>query len=239
MKAGTLIIRLAVGGLFVGHGLQKLRGSFGGPGIEGTTQMMEGLEMRPARRNAVAAAVTETAGGAALALGAVTPLAAAGITATMITAIRKVHWSNGFWTAGGGWEFNGLLIAAATAVVADGPGRLSVDGAAGKSTWGLGWAVASLAVGAVASTALIEAGRRAPSEPNAANGGSGSDSTAGAGDGSGSDSTAGAGDDSEQNSSDTSAEASGRHAGPQETPPPVAVDESTPELPTEGTDGAS
>jgi putative oxidoreductase len=221
MKAGTLIIRLAVGGLFVGHGLQKLRGSFGGPGIEGTTQMMEGLEMRPARRNALAAAVTETAGGAALALGAATPLAAAGLTATMITAIRKVHWSNGFWTAGGGWEFNGLLIAAATAVVADGPGRLSVDGVVGRSKWGLGWSLASLAAGAVASTALIEAGRRAPST---------SESTGDA---------RGSGNPSDQDSDETTAEASGRHAGPEETPPPVPVDESTPELPTEGTDGAS
>lgn len=212
MKAGTLIIRLAVGGLFVGHGLQKLRGSFGGPGIEGTTQMMDGLELRPARRNAIAAAVTETAGGAALALGVATPVAAAGITATMITAIRKVHWKNGLWVSGGGWEFNGLLIAAAAAVVADGPGKLSLDAVVGKKKWGLGWALASLVAGAAASTALIEAGRRAPSES-----GSGDDD----------DSGEGAGD------------SSGRHAGPAETPPPVAVDEATPELPTSGTDGAS
>lgn len=211
MTAGTLIIRLAVGGLFVGHGLQKLRGSFGGPGLEGTAQMMDSMELRPARRNAVAAAVTETAGGAALALGAATPLAAAGITATMITAIRTVHWNNGLWNAGGGWEFNGLLIAAATAVVADGPGTLSLDAAVGKRKWGVGWAVASLVAGAVASTVLIEAGRRASAEAGAGTDGIDDDSTDG----------------------------SGRHAGPEETPPAVPVDESTPELPTDGTDGAS
>ncbi|QHC66395.1 DoxX family protein [Rathayibacter oskolensis] len=161
MKVGSLILRLAVGGLFVGHGLQKLRGSFGGPGLDGTQQMMESLEMHPPRRNAVAAAVTETAGGAALALGAATPLAAAGLIATMVTAVRKVHWSNGLWNAGGGWEFNGLLVAASAAIVADGPGALSFDALLGKKKWGAGWALFALVAGAAASTAAIEAGRRA------------------------------------------------------------------------------
>lgn len=224
MKAGTLIIRLAVGGLFVGHGLQKLRGSFGGPGLDGTAQMMDTMQLRPARRNAIAAAVTETAGGAALAFGAATPVAAAGITATMITAIRKVHWNNGLWNSGGGWEFNGLLIAAATAVVADGPGTLSVDALVGKKKWGAGWALASLVAGAVASTVLIEAGRRAPA---------GDDERAGDDD---------AGDEHADVDSDTrngSGDNPGRHAGPEETPDPVPVDDATPDLPTSGTDGAS
>lgn len=161
MKVGSLILRLAVGGLFVGHGLQKLRGSFDGPGLEGTEQMMESLELHPARRNALAAAVTETAGGAAMVLGAATPVAAAGLIATMVTAVRKVHWSNGLWNSGGGWEFNGLLVAAATAVVADGPGPLSFDALVGRKKWGAGWAIFALVAGAAASTAVIEAGRRA------------------------------------------------------------------------------
>lgn len=161
MKVGSLILRLAVGGLFVGHGLQKLRGSFGGPGLDGTEQMMTSLELHSARRNAVAAAVTETAGGAALALGAATPLAAAGLIATMVTAVRKVHWSNGLWNTGGGWEYNGVLVAAVAAIVADGPGTLSFDALIGKRKWGAGWALFALVGGAAASTALIEAGRRA------------------------------------------------------------------------------
>lgn len=161
MKVGSLILRLAVGGLFVGHGLQKLRGSFGGPGLDGTEQMMTSLELHPARRNAVAAAITETAGGAALALGAATPMAAAGLIATMVTAVRKVHWSNGLWNAGGGWEYNGMLVAAVAAIVADGPGTLSLDALIGKRKWGAGWALFALVGGAAASAALIEAGRRA------------------------------------------------------------------------------
>jgi putative oxidoreductase len=36
MNAGRLIARVVIGGLFVGHGTQKLFGWFGGPGPEGT-----------------------------------------------------------------------------------------------------------------------------------------------------------------------------------------------------------
>ena len=37
MALGTLLLRLTVGGLFVGHGLQKLTGAFDGPGLDGVT----------------------------------------------------------------------------------------------------------------------------------------------------------------------------------------------------------
>jgi len=75
MNAGRLLARLTIGGLFVGHGTQKLFGWFGGPGPEGTERMMDKLELRPARRQAMAAGLSETVGGALLALGALTPLA--------------------------------------------------------------------------------------------------------------------------------------------------------------------
>src|SRR5262245_22344634 len=60
----------------------KAFGWFGGPGIDGA-QLMDRLELRPGRRNAMAAAVAETAGGTRLALGALTPLACSLITGTM------------------------------------------------------------------------------------------------------------------------------------------------------------
>ena len=69
MTFGIAILRAVVGGLFIGHGLQKLKGWFGGPGLEGTEQMMQSLEMEPARRNAVVAGAVETAGGAMVAAG--------------------------------------------------------------------------------------------------------------------------------------------------------------------------
>lgn len=76
MHVGKLLLRVVVGSAFVAHGLQKLNGSFGGPGLSGTEKMAENLELHPARRNALAVSLTETIGGAAIAAGAATPVAA-------------------------------------------------------------------------------------------------------------------------------------------------------------------
>jgi putative oxidoreductase len=160
MKLGRLIARLVIGGLFIGHGTQKWLGWFGGPGPEGTRGMMEKLEMRPAKANAHLVAGTETIGGAMIAAGALTPLAASGLIGAMVTAMRKVHLANGPWNANGGYEFNLVLIAALLAIVDGGPGRLSVDHALGIEETGTGWAAFSLAAGALGSTLAIEAGGR-------------------------------------------------------------------------------
>ncbi|MGH3445968.1 MAG: DoxX family protein, partial [Nocardioidaceae bacterium] len=107
-----LVARGVIGGLFVGHGLQKLQGWFGGPGPEGTEQMMDSLDLHPPRQNALAAGATETVGGALLALGLATPMASAALIGVMTTAIRTVHGPKGIWNAKGGWEFNAVMIAA-------------------------------------------------------------------------------------------------------------------------------
>ncbi len=149
MKVSRLLLRLVVGGLFIGHGAQKLFGWFGGHGIDGTAQFFEQLGMRPARHNAIAAGVAETGGGAALVLGFATPLAGAALTATMLTAISRVHAKNGPWVSDGGFEYNLVLIAAALSLVDIGPGKLSVDAALGQEKSGPGWALAAGAAGVV------------------------------------------------------------------------------------------
>jgi putative oxidoreductase len=168
MDFGKLIVRLVVGGFFLGHGLQKLRGSFGGPGLEGTRQMMEALEMRPAKPNAVAVSVAETAGGAALVLGAGTPFAAAALIGTMITAVRKVHLTNGPWNTNGGYEYNAVVTAVVAGLTNDGPGNLSLDALFGRSRWGLGWGIFALGAGFAGSTLAIEVGKRAGSPAGSA-----------------------------------------------------------------------
>ena len=123
MKIGRLLLRLVVGGLFVGHGTQKLFGWFGGHGLDATAQGFEQLGLRPGRRNAIAAGAAEAGGGALLAIGLATPLASAVLVATMLTAIHRVHAKNGPWAANGGYEYNLVLIAAALALAEVGPGR--------------------------------------------------------------------------------------------------------------------
>ena len=130
MKIGRLLLRLTVGGFFFGHGTQKLFGWFGGHGLDATSQMFDGLGMRPGRRNAVAAGVAEAGGGAALALGLATPLAAGTLTSVMLTAIHRVHLKNGPWATNGGYEYNAVLIAAVLALAEVGPGEVSLDHAA-------------------------------------------------------------------------------------------------------------
>ncbi|HET7328194.1 MAG TPA: DoxX family protein [Nocardioidaceae bacterium] len=165
MKLARLAARTIIGGLFIGHGTQKLKGWFGGPGLEGTGEMMQALDMHPPRRNAIAAGATETAGGALLVLGLATPLASAGLIGTMITAVRKVHLAKGPWAAGGGYEYNLVLIAALLALAEEGPGDVSLDAALGLEKTGPAWALAALALGAAASTASIELGARQGEEP--------------------------------------------------------------------------
>jgi putative oxidoreductase len=160
MKVGKLIARVVIGGLFIGHGTQKWFGWFGGPGIDGASNMFESLGLRPGRRNAIAGSAAETIGGAALIAGALTPAAAASLIATMVTAIRTVHLKNGLWAANGGYELNLALIAGILAIVDGGPGKLSIDGALGIDDTGSGWALAALGAGLVGSTAAIELGRR-------------------------------------------------------------------------------
>src|SRR3954452_4679891 len=160
MTLGRLIARVAIGGLFAGHGTQKLFGWFGGSGVEGTAETMNKLELRPAKHHALAAGTAETLGGTLMALGALTPLAGSMIVGTMLTAIRKVHLPNGPWNTQGGYEYNVALIAASLMLVDCGPGSPSIDRALGIEKRGSLWTLATLAAGAAGSALAIEAGRR-------------------------------------------------------------------------------
>src|SRR5437764_15245353 len=83
MSVARLAARTVIGGLFIGHGTQKLFGWFGGPGPEGTEAMMESLQLRPGKTHALLAGTTETVAGSLLAVGLATPAAAAGLTGVM------------------------------------------------------------------------------------------------------------------------------------------------------------
>ncbi len=165
MKIGRLLLRLTVGGFFVGHGTQKLFGWFGGHGIEPTAQMFEGLGMRPGRRNAIAAGVAEAGGGAGLALGFATPLAAGAVTSVMLTAIHRVHLKNGPWVTNGGYEYNAVLIAAALALAEVGPGELSLDHTLDQERSGVVWTLLAAAIGAAGA---IGAHQLAKAQPESA-----------------------------------------------------------------------
>jgi putative oxidoreductase len=159
VNLALLVLRLVVGLLFAGHGAQKLFGAFGGAGIDGTAASFGQIGLRPARVQATAAGCAELGGGLLLALGLLAPLAAATITAVMVTAILTVHARNGIWNTEKGFEYNLVLIAVAFAVVGAGPGAWSLDGALGLGLGGTGWALAALAAGLAGSIGTVLVGR--------------------------------------------------------------------------------
>lgn len=124
---GLLLLRVGVGLPFALHGAQKLFGWFGGGGIRGTAAFFAGLGFGRGRAAAVAAGVAELLGGLGLALGLLTPLAAAGVAGTMTTAAFVNNASHGFWSVAKGWELNGYLVVVAMAIAVAGPGSLSLD----------------------------------------------------------------------------------------------------------------
>lgn len=166
MKIARLLLRLIMGALFFGHGTQKLRGWFGGQGLDATAGMFEQLGLRPGRRNAIASGLAEAGGGAGLALGLATPFAAASVIGSMIIAIHRVHLKNGPWIANQGYEYNLVLILAAALVAELGPGPVSVDHLLGTERSGVGWGLAALAMGGAGAVAVHQlAAASAPAEP--------------------------------------------------------------------------
>lgn len=156
MGIATTALRVSLGGLMAGHGLQKLAGKFGGPGLDGAAAGFEQMGLRPGKPYATAAAVTETVGGGLLVAGALTPVGAAMVTGTMGVAIAKVHGRNGPWITQGGYEYNLILIAAATAIAELGPGHLALDGILFKRRKGTRWALASLIAGLGGAAAVVQ-----------------------------------------------------------------------------------
>jgi putative oxidoreductase len=160
MDLALLLLRLVVGVFFIGHGAQKLWGSFGGHGLHVTGQFFESLGITPGRLNAQAAGWSEFGGGVLLALGLLSPLGALLIISVMTVAILTVHYKNGPWTTEGGYEYNLVLIASAF-VIAASPGAWSLDNAFGlDSIHGTAFALAALVLGALGGYLAVQVGRR-------------------------------------------------------------------------------
>ena len=158
---GRLLARGAIGALMFGHGAQKLFGWFGGHGPEGTGQFFEQVGFRPGRKHALAAGAAEAGGGALIAAGLATPVAAASVIGVMFGAIGSVHWKNGAWSSDGGFEYNAVIIAALVALTEVGPGPLSLDAVLGIERKGTRWGFGALAAGAAGAAAMAFASRTA------------------------------------------------------------------------------
>jgi len=126
---GLLLLRVVIGLIVLGHGLQKAFGWWGGPGMPGWVGAMNRMRIRPATPWAWISMLSEVLGGIGLAVGLLTPLPSLAIAGSMIVAIALVHWPRGFWATKGGYEFNLSILAAIAAIAIAGPGAYSLDAA--------------------------------------------------------------------------------------------------------------
>lgn len=126
---GLTVVRIIVGIIFIAHGSQKLFGAFGGYGLEGTGQYMESIGLTPGYLMALLSGSAEFFGGVALLIGLLARPAAVVLIGLLVVAILSVHIGNGLFMANNGYEFALALLGGAIAVLIEGAGKLSVDGA--------------------------------------------------------------------------------------------------------------
>ncbi len=121
-----LVLRVCLAAVFIGHGLQAAFGMFGGPGINGFSQMLSGLGFKPALFWAFLGAYAELVGGLALLLGLFVRGAAALLLIFMLVATLKVHISKGFFIQSGGFEYNFVIICVCVVLFLLGAGKFSL-----------------------------------------------------------------------------------------------------------------
>jgi putative oxidoreductase len=164
VNIALLALHVGVGLLFAGHGAQKLFGAFGGGGLEGTAGMFDQIGLKPGRLTAIAAGSAEFFGGLLIALGLVTPFAAAALIAVMTAAVLTVHAKNGIWVTNQGYEYNLVLVLGLLVLAAGDAGRYSLDHwfgwALGSTAWGLG----AVGVGILGGLLAVASGRLAARE---------------------------------------------------------------------------
>ena len=119
-----LVLRVAVGAVFLAHGIQKFQG-----GVENVAGFFSKVRIPMASVMAWVVTVVEAVGGAFLILGFSTQIAAALIAFVMVVAIVMVKAGNGLISTPGssGYEFDVALLAGSIVLMLQGAGKYSVD----------------------------------------------------------------------------------------------------------------
>lgn len=133
---GLLVMRVTIGLVFLVHGLQKLTGWWGGPGLDGIESMMDRGGWNEPVVAGVLVIAGEIAGGTLLILGLASPFAAGALLAVAIDAwlFRQVATPGLQYFNPDGPELESVLVGATTALILTGPGRYSLDGNRGWAT---------------------------------------------------------------------------------------------------------
>lgn len=126
LDVGLLLLRLAAGGFLLPHGLAKLLGWFGGPGLSGFAGELRQFGLPSAAPIPLLIAASQVLLGAALVLGCLTrssAVAAAGLLAVTVVFNAAKGW---FWMRGG-MEYPLFWTLVILAIALTGPGSVSID----------------------------------------------------------------------------------------------------------------
>jgi putative oxidoreductase len=146
MDAGLLVLRLVVGLLITGHGVQKVSFRLGGNGLAGGTEEFRRDGFRGGTLTALVAGASQIGSGLFLAAGLLTPLAAMASMGVM-TVAGTVKRRNGLWVQNDGYEYPLVLVVVSAALALTGPGRWSVDHASGLAPWPVWVSAAAIVIG--------------------------------------------------------------------------------------------
>ncbi|MFJ5899330.1 DoxX family protein [Streptomyces sp. NPDC093064] len=167
MNAGLLVLRVVVGLLIAGHGVQKVSFRLGGNGLAGGTEEFRHDGFRGGRLTALVAGGSQIGAGLFLAAGLLTPLAAMAAMGVM-TVAGTVKWPKGLWVQNDGYEYPLVLVIVSAALALTGPGQWSVDHALGTTPWPLWLVVAAVLAGPLSGLLTRVVLRRSPAGPEAA-----------------------------------------------------------------------
>ena len=162
----VLALRATAGGLLAGHGAQKLFGSFGGHGIEGTAGWLESLGMRPGKPWALMAGASEFGSGMLMSLGLLGPVGPISAFGPMLNAWALAHAGKPIWNTSGGAELPLMFMASAGALALAGPGRFSLDRVLGIKVPAPIAGLAIVGVAAGLAVSLIRREQTAAQEPS-------------------------------------------------------------------------
>ena len=150
-----LLLRLILATAMGAHGLIKVFGLLGGPGLGSFSQVLQGYGFtRAITLLAWVTGLTEVGSAVLLVVGLFTPLAAAGMLGIQLSVVWAKSGGGFFEGKGGGFEFELTLAVIALALLLVGPGRLALDAG---TRWGrrpLPFGLAGLLVAVLAAIVI-------------------------------------------------------------------------------------
>jgi putative oxidoreductase len=110
-------IRASIGVIFIVHSLKKFDPSW--------QEWLISIGIPPEMQLPISLA--EFIGGIFLVVGVLTRVTGTVFAVILLGAIFHIRWENGFFISQGGWEWDLVMLAAVLAIIAAGPGRISIS----------------------------------------------------------------------------------------------------------------